>query len=162
VNCSFCGLELDSAGWETLTDNAHSFERCRNLLHALLQKSREDVLALATDLQNYHDRFDELVDLVAEQRSQFDPAIAARRAEMGRTTALVNQARLAAQTEETLSCCWECASAQERMSRMILCPSCGNKRCPRATQHTLACTGSNEPDQPGSRYNNAYVERTHG
>lgn len=37
-------------------------------------------------------------------------------------------------------------------SRMIVCPTCGNKRCPHATDHNLACTGSNEPGQPGSRY----------
>lgn len=37
-------------------------------------------------------------------------------------------------------------------SRMIVCPTCGNKRCPHSTDHTLACTGSNEPGQPGSRY----------
>lgn len=35
---------------------------------------------------------------------------------------------------------------------MILCPTCGNKRCPKATNHTLECTGSNEPGQPGSAY----------
>lgn len=34
----------------------------------------------------------------------------------------------------------------------IVCPKCGNKRCPRATNHELDCTGSNEPGQPGSRY----------
>ena len=37
-------------------------------------------------------------------------------------------------------------------SRMILCPFCGNKRCPKATDHKLACTQSNDPGQPGSRY----------
>jgi hypothetical protein len=37
-------------------------------------------------------------------------------------------------------------------SRMILCPTCGNKRCPHASDHALACTGSNEPGQPGSVY----------
>lgn len=36
--------------------------------------------------------------------------------------------------------------------RMILCPKCGNKRCPMASDHDLACTGSNEPGQPGSVY----------
>lgn len=36
--------------------------------------------------------------------------------------------------------------------RMIVCPTCGNKRCPHSTDHRLACTGSNEPGQPGSRY----------
>ena len=35
-------------------------------------------------------------------------------------------------------------------SRMILCPDCGNKRCPKATNHRFPCTGSNEQGQPGS------------
>jgi hypothetical protein len=38
------------------------------------------------------------------------------------------------------------------MTRMILCPDCGNKRCPHSTDHNLACTNSNDPGQPGSRY----------
>lgn len=37
-------------------------------------------------------------------------------------------------------------------SGLIVCVVCGNKRCPKATDHTLACTGSNEPNQPGSAY----------
>lgn len=36
--------------------------------------------------------------------------------------------------------------------RMFLCPECGNKRCPKATDHRLECTHSNEPGQPGSAY----------
>lgn len=35
---------------------------------------------------------------------------------------------------------------------MILCSECGNKRCPKASNHTLECTHSNEPGQPGSIY----------
>lgn len=38
------------------------------------------------------------------------------------------------------------------MSKFIVCPECGNKRCPRGTDHTLVCTNSNEPGQAGSRY----------
>lgn len=38
------------------------------------------------------------------------------------------------------------------MSTFIVCPECGSKRCPRATDHNLACTDSNDPGQPGSRY----------
>jgi len=38
------------------------------------------------------------------------------------------------------------------LSRMIICPTCGNKRCPKATDHNNQCTGSNDPGQPGSRY----------
>ena len=37
-------------------------------------------------------------------------------------------------------------------TRMILCPLCGNKRCPHATDHMLACTNSNEAGQFGSYY----------
>lgn len=63
--------------------------------------------------------------------------------------------------------CW-CAECEDRdaatvrgltgdpmrtLSRfMIVCPECGNKRCPRASDHGEACTGSNEPGQVGSRY----------
>ncbi|CAB5220803.1 hypothetical protein UFOVP240_38 [uncultured Caudovirales phage] len=35
---------------------------------------------------------------------------------------------------------------------MRLCPSCGNKRCPKATDHRNECTNSNEPNQEGSIY----------
>jgi hypothetical protein len=38
------------------------------------------------------------------------------------------------------------------MTRMILCRICGCKRCPHATDHNYACTGSNEPGQLGSVY----------
>lgn len=58
--------------------------------------------------------------------------------------------------------CYECNKERTVMfgevpvpffaTRMILCPECGNKRCPRATSHEHACTGSNEAGQPGSRY----------
>jgi hypothetical protein len=34
----------------------------------------------------------------------------------------------------------------------IVCTECGNKRCPKATDHNLNCTNSNEPGQKGSRY----------
>ena len=37
-------------------------------------------------------------------------------------------------------------------TRMITCRECGNKRCPHATDHRFACTGSNEPGHTGSRY----------
>jgi len=36
--------------------------------------------------------------------------------------------------------------------KMILCPVCGNKRCPKANNHNNVCTGSNEPGQDGSIY----------
>lgn len=53
--------------------------------------------------------------------------------------------------------CWACWIVARPMGgvgrdRMILCPTCGNKRCPKASDHRLACTGSNNPGQPGSIY----------
>ena len=45
------------------------------------------------------------------------------------------------------------------LTRMILCPDCGNKRCPKATDHNNACTNSNEPGQPGSRYTDGFDTR---
>ena len=44
--------------------------------------------------------------------------------------------------------------------RMILCKLCDNKRCPHASDHRNACTGSNEPGQPGSVY--APPAQSHG
>ncbi len=51
-------------------------------------------------------------------------------------------------------CCHTCfnKSGQVFLDRMILCPECGNKRCPKATHHDLPCTNSNEPGQAGSIY----------
>lgn len=33
-----------------------------------------------------------------------------------------------------------------------ICPICGNKRCPKGTDHDLECTNSNEPGQKGSSW----------
>jgi len=47
-------------------------------------------------------------------------------------------------------CCHVCfdKSGQTFLDRMILCSECGNKRCPKATNHALPCTNSNNPLQP--------------
>jgi len=53
-----------------------------------------------------------------------------------------------------MSACWcvTCRPVTLLDSRMVLCPTCGNKRCPRANNHRHDCTGSNEPGQLGSAY----------
>lgn len=48
--------------------------------------------------------------------------------------------------------CRKCATPEYQMTHFIACSTCGNKRCPHASDHLLACTGSNEPGQPGSVY----------
>ena len=49
-------------------------------------------------------------------------------------------------------CCRLCfnKSGSLLLDRMILCSECGNKRCPKATNHELQCTDSNAPNQAGS------------
>jgi hypothetical protein len=37
----------------------------------------------------------------------------------------------------------------------IVFPTCGNKRCPKASDCSLECTGSNLPGQVGSRFEKA-------
>jgi hypothetical protein len=49
-------------------------------------------------------------------------------------------------------CCYSCATEEQRWSHFIVCLTCGNKRCPKSTDHALDCTNSNEPGQAGSRY----------
>jgi len=49
--------------------------------------------------------------------------------------------------------CHKCIKERNELAvHMVVCPNCGNKRCPKATNHNLACTGSNEPGQKGSIY----------
>lgn len=58
------------------------------------------------------------------------------------------------------ACCYHCENQKVHeptgltvaMITFIVCPECGNKRCPKATHHDNYCTGSNEPGQWGSRY----------
>ena len=53
-------------------------------------------------------------------------------------------------------CCHKCVEGKTvngwpaSSAKMILCPICGNKRCPKATDHNLECTNSNAPGQEGS------------
>jgi len=61
--------------------------------------------------------------------------------------------------------CARCRQARPtrvgEFATMILCPKCGNKRCPKATAHWMGCTGSNEPGQPGSDYGPEYYRAAH-
>lgn len=64
------------------------------------------------------------------------------------------------------TCCrkhWEAASGRHAFAMgdalinpfgmpFMVCKTCGNKRCPKATDCVLDCTGSNEPGQAGSIY----------
>jgi len=72
----------------------------------------------------------------------------------------IKECKAALEAKDESVACW-CHKCNENelvngipfaMTRMILCPNCGNKRCPKASDHTLQCTNSNEPNQEGSVY----------
>lgn len=47
----------------------------------------------------------------------------------------------------------ELSAVQVMLARsFIVCTTCGNKRCPKATNHELSCTDSNARGQKGSDY----------
>lgn len=50
--------------------------------------------------------------------------------------------------------CWcrTCRPVALNDMRFVVCPDCGNKRCPRANDHRNSCTWSNDPGQEGSAY----------
>lgn len=50
--------------------------------------------------------------------------------------------------------CWctTCRPITMDDMRFVVCPDCGNKRCPKANDHRNACTNSNEVGQKGSSW----------
>ena len=62
-------------------------------------------------------------------------------------------AELSANSSANPDCwCRTCRPVVLNDMRFVVCPDCGNKRCPRANDHRNTCTGSNEPGQEGSAY----------
>lgn len=62
----------------------------------------------------------------------------------------------AQQAADHIPDCWctTCRPLTLDDQRFVVCPECGNKRCPRAHNHDLACTNSNAVGQPGSSWEN--------
>lgn len=58
------------------------------------------------------------------------------------------------QATEPAQRCWceTCRPVALGDMRMVVCPECGNKRCPKATHHDNACTNSNDIGQKGSSW----------
>jgi hypothetical protein len=58
--------------------------------------------------------------------------------------------------QSNLKCwCQECCkkeTGEYNATRVVVCPDCGNKRCPKSSNHKLECTNSNKPGQEGSIY----------
>ena len=63
--------------------------------------------------------------------------------------------------------CWRLTCRPMRVDdpesmRMALCPTCGNKRCPKANNHRNQCSNSNEPGQKGSAYEGCGITQKGG
>ena len=43
--------------------------------------------------------------------------------------------------------------------RFVVCPDCGNKRCPKANDHNNACTDSNAVGQRGSSWEHVHIDK---
>lgn len=68
----------------------------------------------------------------------------------------VQAEQLSGNTEQVTKCwCHTCRPVTMTDMRFVVCPDCGNKRCPHANDHRNTCTGSNEPGQEGSAYPDA-------
>jgi hypothetical protein len=65
-----------------------------------------------------------------------------------------NAAMLQAGNSPVTPDCWcrTCRPVTMSDMRFVVCPDCGNKRCPHANDHRNDCTGSNVPGQAGSAY----------
>ena len=67
---------------------------------------------------------------------------------------VISAAMLQAGNSPVTPDCWcrTCRPVMMSDTRFVVCPECGNKRCPHANDHRNDCTGSNEPGQVGSAY----------
>jgi hypothetical protein len=108
----------------------------------------KEIRALAAERDALRAAVERAADGLELSAEPFDNACTELRRALGRPT-------LAAPPTPGAGQCW-CETCRPNVGlgghRMIVCPDCGNKRCPRATHHDNACTGSNEPGQPGSSW----------
>ena len=113
--------------------------------HSTTQRlSDEEIISIAETYCDWHNRRSDrsLRGFGFEQAN----VVAFARALLSRSHSGEADARYAAR------CMCETCTPHSVFMRMILCPKCGNKRCPHATFHGNACTNSNEPGQPGSSH----------
>ncbi|WP_343516982.1 hypothetical protein QPT40_13235 [Citrobacter freundii] len=110
-------------------------------------------------LRRRDDYYAELEAMTPEQRAEHDSGIAEFKAMLQCAepdfreiwNSSTNNFR---ENAETSTKCWcrTCRPVTMNDMRFVVCPDCGNKRCPHANDHRNACTGSNEPGQIGSAY----------
>ncbi|MDM3155765.1 hypothetical protein OGW08_16980 [Citrobacter sp. Cf122] len=116
-------------------------------------------------LRRRADYYAELESMTPEQRAEHDSGIAEFKAmlgsahgksddEIGSWNNHVNTPTAQAGNSPVTPDGWcrTCRPVTMNDMRVVVCPECGNKRCPHANDHRNDCTGSNEPGQVGSAY----------
>lgn len=103
---------------------------------------------LLNALQRRAEYYAELEAMTPEQRAEHDAGI------KDFAAMLQGKAEPVIQGDELPAKCWchTCRPVTLADMRFVVCPDCGNKRCPHANDNRNVCTGSNEPGQEGSAY----------
>ncbi|HGG8857794.1 TPA: hypothetical protein ACJJWP_003474 [Enterobacter roggenkampii] len=130
---------------------AHGFNQCRAaMLQGAEPVNKRDELPLPVRnaltqaleaMEFMGDTLNNLDAVCSEDVEQVTPAFEAVRALLAGNTPVIPDCS-----------CHTCRPVTFADSRFVVCPVCGNKRCPHANDHRNACTGSNEPGQEGSAY----------
>lgn len=110
-----------------------------------------------------------LIDAYAESRhvnghrTYSQKTAEARKAVVDAISCLEAAAVPAGEVKQAAQCwCTTCRPITMDDMRFVVCPECGNKRCPRAHNHALDCTHSNAPGQPGSSWEHVKPSTTPG
>jgi NADH pyrophosphatase NudC (nudix superfamily) len=117
----------------------------------LVREEYEEHLKLALDALEYHTKQTRPIHKTNEVIATLRNALLAPSYEF-RAETINKLSDSILSSQETRCWCHKCRPITIDDMRMILCPECGNKRCPHAADHNLTCTNSNEPGQPGSAY----------
>lgn len=111
-------------------------------------------------IQRRAEHYAELEAMTPEERAEYDAGIEAFKAMLpqpapqspGSDHATVPGKWIPVSEQKPDCWCRTCRPVVLNDMRFVVCPDCGNKRCPRANNHRNACTGSNEHGQEGSAY----------
>jgi hypothetical protein len=120
-----------------------------------MQKKIDRLKAQRDSIKKDLEHYQQVISMQPHLKRRFE-AYSEMVAERQRVKDLENrvkeQAELIRLLQKKTCHCYICADPFTRLTTMIVCPKCGNKRCPHATNHNMPCTDSNAPEQEGSRY----------
>ncbi|HBX5441358.1 TPA: hypothetical protein MH452_07755 [Klebsiella pneumoniae] len=160
-DCSFDlppeASEADNIAWRE--SYWYVWQRCRAAMLQELKKSAgtEAICRSDENVQVLHTKSPAQSDCCPAQNS-VTPAQNSVTPAQNSVTPAQNQGWIPVSEQKPDCWCLTCRPVTLNDMRFVVCPDCGNKRCPRANDHRDACTGSNEPGQEGSVYPAAQQE----